>query len=397
MHVLINAASAHMGGALTYLQNVLPWLPRVAPEDRFIVYLPKTSKEKIGSLENLPNVQLEPFPHTQTGGLSRLYFDQYEIPRLVRQHSVDVLYSSTGFGTFFSGCPEVLLVRNPVYFSTAFAAKYRELERSLWRNRLRRWHSLLSVRRADVVLFPTRAMQTMVEQYIELEGKDTRAIHYGFDHDRFWQGDGDGDLEIMEKIREWRAQGYYILLNVSTYAVHKNFETLIRALHQLISKGLRVKLLTTTSRAQTKDKREYSKLRQYARGRHVDDAWIELGYVPYQSLHKLYQAADLFVFPSFTESFGHSLVEAMAAGLPIVAADMPVNREVCGKAGVYFETFDAKHCARSIARVLENSDSRRKQVSASKERAPQFSWHRYVEQLVEIFQSVSSPNHAFFP
>src|SRR5690606_4504433 len=139
---------------------------------------------------------------------------------------------STGFGSPFSACPEVLLVRNPVYFNQAFQEKYQKLGRSLRRNTLRRWHSLFSIWGADTVLFPTRAMGAMVESYIDLSDKRTEAIHYGFDRDRFFAAEAE-EPDIVAAMRRWKAEGAQVLLSVSTYAVHKNFETLIEALPHL--------------------------------------------------------------------------------------------------------------------------------------------------------------------
>jgi glycosyltransferase involved in cell wall biosynthesis len=388
MRVLINAASANMGGAFTYLQNLLGWMPELAASDQFFVCVPEHTRDKLEETLSAPNLKFLTYPYAETGGAARLYFDQVRVPRLIRQQHIEVLFSSTGFGTFWKGCPELLLVRNPVYFSKAFEQKYRELGRSLHRNTLRRWHSLFSISRADGVLFPTRAMKGMVEQYIELAQKDSRAIHYGFDHERFWCN-GGSNSESLRDVQQWRDEGYQILLNVSTYAVHKNFETLIEALPHLNERANKVKLLTTTSRDRTKDKGEYDALKRYALDQGVDRAWVELGYVPYHDLSALYRAADLYVFPSFTESFGHTLVEAMAAGLPVVAADMAVNREVCGEAGRYFAPFEPTDCARSITALLSHDEQRQAMGEASKKRAQHFSWKRYTSELVHVLQSMA--------
>ena len=99
-------------------------------------------------------------------------------------------------------------------------------------------------------------------------------------------------------------------------------------------------------------------MKMRARELGVEDMWIESGYVQYEQLRSLYEVSDLFVFPSFTESFGHSLVESMASGLPVVAADMPVNREVCEEGATYFSKFDPEACAKKIQFLLEDSSQR---------------------------------------
>ena len=83
------------------------------------------------------------------------------------------------------------------------------------------------------------------------------------------------------------------------------------------------------------------------------------------------------------------LLEYMAAGLPVVAADTPVNREVCANAGVYFSPFDASGCADAVHAVL--SDKRRADELRHKsaQRAERFSWRRYARRLAEIFRAAA--------
>lgn len=382
MQILINAASAHMGGSVTHLQSILRWLPEKFPVGRVVVYVPEATTE---ALPVRSEVEVRAYPYASTQGLQRLYFDQIEIPRLAWREEIDVLFSATGFGTLWSPVPQVLLVRNMKYFDPQFQSKYRELGRSFRRTRLRRWHSLLSIWAADAVLFPTRAMQETVESHISLNGTATRPLHYGFDAEAFGTEE-NGQSSTRSTLHQCNVGDGPLLLNVSTYAVHKNLETLVEALPALQDAHPGLTLVTTTSREQTSDTNEYDALKQRAVELGVADAWQELGYVPHDDLPAVYQAADLYVFPSFTESFGHSMVEAMASGLPVVAADTAVNQEVCGDAGEYFDPFDSADCRETIRAVLGNEDRRTEMEQMSVRRAKHFSWERYAERLVEVFR-----------
>lgn len=348
-----------------------------------MVYVPEATTT---ALHARNDVDVRSYPHASTRGLPRLYFDQIEIPRIAWQEGVDVLFSATGFGTLWSPVPQVLLVRNMKYFDPQFRAKCRELGRSFRQTRLRHWHSLLSIWAADAVLFPTRAMEKTVESYISLNGTATCPLHYGFDAKNFRTKQAQSFTRPASHQRGG-AEGP-ILLNVSTYAIHKNLETLIAALPRLLHRHPNLTLLTTTSREQTSDKEEYDALTTRAETLGVAEAWVELGYVPHEELSSLYQAADAYVFPSFTESFGHSMVEAMASGLPIIAADTEVNREVCTDAGRYFAPFDPVDCADTIRAVLKNEEQREKMEKASAQRAQHFSWERYAERLTDIFRGL---------
>lgn len=382
--ILINTASAHMGGSVTYLQNVLQELPEQLPQVRIRVYVPEATCEKLPTRES---VEVRPYPYARTRGLQRLYFDQVEIPRVARRIGADVLFSATGFGTVWSPVPQVLLVRNMAYFDPRYEAKYRELGRSFIKTRLRRWHSLLSIRAADVVLFPTRAVRDVVGSYVSLGRAGTQVLHYGYDTSRFDVREGGGS-SAGQDLREHVDGEGPLLLNVSTYAVHKNLETLIEAMATLQNAYPGLKLITTTSRDQTSDTAEYDALKERADELSVTDSWIELGYVPHRELPAVYEAADAYVFSSFTESFGHSMVEAMASGLPVIAADTAVHREVCGDAAAYFDTFDAADCAETIRGVLDHDGRRDEMTQASLCRAEHFSWERYTNQLAGLFREL---------
>lgn len=385
MRILLNAASAHMGGAVTHLQSILKWLPDQLPTGKIIAYVPV---ETVGALPARNGVEVRAYPFASTRGGRRLYFDQIEIPRLARQERIDVLFSGTGFGTLWSPVPQVLLVRNMKYFDPQFQARYYELGRGFLNVRLRRWHSLLSIRAADAVLFPTRAMQKTVRSHVSLDGTTTHPLHYGFDAEAF-EGEKQAQSNVDSVLHRQSEASGPVLLNVSTYAIHKNLETLIEALPHLLDRHPDLTLVTTTSREQTSDNGEYDALKARADALGVADAWVELGYVPHDELPAIYEMADLYVFPSFTESFGHSMVEAMASGLPVAAAATAVNREVCSDAGAYFDPFDATECAETIRTVLESEDQRVAMARASLQRARHFSWERYTEQLAEIFHQVT--------
>ena len=394
MKILINAASAGLGGALTFITNVLRELPGVAkPADRFIVIVPTSALEGLNNIIDNNMVELLPYPSEQSNALRRLYFDNWTIPQIVRERKADVLFSSTGFGTLRSPCPQILLVRNAAYFCPMFQRRYRELEASFHSTRIRRWIGLLSILAADIVVFPSRAMRETVASHIALAKKRTAVLHYGFSAQKFFQKCA-AKPGIADKMEKWRNEGYKILLNVSHYAVHKNFETLIEALPSIIASGIKIKFVCTLSdRTNRNDSlreenalytKAYGSLLERQRELGISDTVVHAGDFDHGQLHYLYERADVFVFPSFTESFGQPLVEAMSCGLPIVASDTAVNRELCGDAGRYFDTFDAIRCASALEETLRDADMRATMETRAIERSKDFSWTRYTASLVEL-------------
>lgn len=98
----------------------------------------------------------------------------------------------------------------------------------------------------------------------------------------------------------------------------------------------------------------------------------------------IYSKADLFVFPTVRwESFGIVLVEAMASGLPVVATDDPIRREIIGEAGLFVDPTDTDAYTNAIEKALNTNwgDLPRKQ-------AEKFSWDKIAEEYEKLFKSL---------
>jgi glycosyltransferase involved in cell wall biosynthesis len=119
--------------------------------------------------------------------------------------------------------------------------------------------------------------------------------------------------------------------------------------------------------------------------------------LPSDKLIEMYQAADIFVFPSLIESFGVVLVEAMAAGLPIVTTDAPGCRDLVhsGETGLVSPTNDAPQMARHILNLLDDPQLRTRLKTHASEASRQYDWpnvaRRYVSTYRELLQGMDAP------
>jgi phosphatidylinositol alpha-mannosyltransferase len=122
-----------------------------------------------------------------------------------------------------------------------------------------------------------------------------------------------------------------------------------------------------------------------------------LGKVSDEELPMIYKAADIFIAPATGgESFGIVLVEAMAAGLPVVASDISGYRDVArdGKEAVLVAPSDANALAAGIAHLLEHPDEQARLARNASARARDFDWEPIVDQLETVYESVVVSEHA---
>ncbi len=255
---------------------------------------------------------------------------------------------------------------------------------------LRRLWSRLSIRGADSIVFPTRAMRDRVGDFVPLERKNTEVIHYGFDRHRFLAGE-PADPDTLAPIASWQQLGRKALLYVAGYAIHKNFETAIEGLHQLLEDGMDVGLVLTAVHADWGDMVEFDSLLERIRDLGIENHIQMTGALPWSELHSLYAACDLFLFPSFLESFGHPMIEAMASGLPSVAAETPVNHEIFGDCALFFRPFDPQACANAVRKVLENDEMRRRLQRKGLQRVDEFSWPEHVRLMLNALKRLAHP------
>jgi glycosyltransferase involved in cell wall biosynthesis len=102
------------------------------------------------------------------------------------------------------------------------------------------------------------------------------------------------------------------------------------------------------------------------------------------ALPDLYAASDAFVFPSPTETQGLVLAEALAAGLPVVAVDVPVNREVLGGFGRLVAAG-----AQAVAHALSDAIEAPRDGAAAEFAARQFGRSRQAEAVLHVYKSIS--------
>ncbi len=110
------------------------------------------------------------------------------------------------------------------------------------------------------------------------------------------------------------------------------------------------------------------------------------GYVDEVDKVAIYQQAYLFVFPSLYEGFGMPVLEAMAAGVPVVTSNVSSLPEVAGDAALLAEPLDVQALADSIQRLLLDDDLRQSCIAKGYMQCKHFTWERSADILLELYQ-----------
>jgi glycosyltransferase involved in cell wall biosynthesis len=169
----------------------------------------------------------------------------------------------------------------------------------------------------------------------------------------------------------------YILF-LSTIEPRKNLDVLLDAYARLRARGAYDGDLVIVGRVGWKAESMVKRLR--APGVH------HLDYVPPPQLEAIYRNAELFVFPSIYEGFGFPLLEAMAYGVPSIAARSSSLPEIGGDAAIYFDPHDARALEAQMERVLTDATLRAQLAEAGIARAAKFRWDVAAQQTLDVLR-----------
>lgn len=354
--VAIDMLASLSGGALNYLRNLLPLFAERGTFDYTLV-LRASQAARLGDVGRaLPQLIA---PEMTVRPLPRLSWSQAALPALLARARTQLLFAPTDHPPLWVPCPLVMAVRNPTPYTevdTVHGLGRRTRERVM-----RAWTRAATLR-ARRVIFVSQSAADVINAHLRVPADKVRVIHHGLD-ETIARG-------VSGPLPEGVAAPY--VLAVSSFYRYKNYLGLVRALELLRDEhGLTLPTLIC--------------------GREIDAPNVEavraeiartglpvrlMGELPPAALSVLYRNARVLCFPSWLETFGHPLVEAMASGTPVVAGDIPTSRELCEDAALYFDPHDARAMAQQLRTVWTEDARAARMRERGLARSQRFSWHK---------------------
>jgi glycosyltransferase involved in cell wall biosynthesis len=222
-------------------------------------------------------------------------------------------------------------------------------------------------RAAHAVVTPTKHVKTLVETTLGVPGDRVFACSGG---PPAWQGLGRGP-NVPE-------DGYVLFLG--TLEPRKNLGTLLDAWALLVSRGVTTPLVVA-GRAGPEAQPWVDRMQHPPLAGHV----TYLGYVEQDTRESLYAGARAVVLPSLDEGFGFPALEAMSAGVPLVASTRGSLPEVAGNAGVLVDPGDASALADALQRIVTDRPFALARAEAGLAQARRFSWASAAESLRQAY------------
>lgn len=359
MKILVNAMSLKVGGGLIVLLRLLEECVKLQPGHEWHLVANPQVDQLIR--KKFPMVYCHVFPWAERSPLHNTFFYLWAMNHLAKKIKADVLFSLTNYLPYRPAIPTLLLVHNAGHFSPVFNELYKKtfpgfLHRLAWWAKGRR--VVKSVKSATVVTVQTQCLAEAIQLQTGVSAERFSVIPHG-------PGIcSSGAIKGFPQQSIWRI-GY-----ITNFGVQKNFDDLFRAVGLLLQLGHQIKLILTLGMNEPMNRVVLARAKELGVESHIENH----GNVDASQVEALYDSLNIFVFPSLCESFGFPMVEAMSRGLPLVVANVPVNREVCGGAALEYRPGMADDLVNQLLTLMTSEQLYREASHALLQRSHSLSW-----------------------
>jgi glycosyltransferase involved in cell wall biosynthesis len=316
--------------------------------------------------------------HLEQSLLSQLWWQYRHQAEEARAAGCDImLYTDAGTLGRFRPC--VVMSRDMLTYAPTEVSRYR-FTRAWLRLWFRYYVQASAMRRADGVVFLTEYAAAAIQPVTGPLGRVAVISHGVGEEFRDVARASDAPGNLPRPVR---------CLYVSNVDRYKHQWHVVSAVAALRRKGLDVVLTLAGGGAGSAQARLDAEIARLDPGRTFVRA---LGFVEPEHLPALLQRADIFVFASSCENMPNTLVEGMAAGLPIACSGRRPMPDILEDGGVYFEPEDPDSIAGAIEALIVDDGARRARAQRAFDIARQFSWARCADQTWRFLRATAGGN-----
>jgi glycosyltransferase involved in cell wall biosynthesis len=364
--IMLRHYDQHGGGVKVYTQRILRALLDLKSEHEFVFLYRNPSL--VGTYRDEAAVEELVLP-----ARSVLTWDQIAVPAAVRRQGIDVLYNPKYSIPLVAGCPCVWVCHGLDWYVMPWAS--RRIDRLSHQFLVPRYAS-----KAAAIIAVSEVTRQHVMEYLPVGPDRVVTVYSGVD-DVFRRRP---DEKRLAEVRAKYALPDRFLLYAGAIYPPKNFARLIRA-YAAVGPAKGVPLVVAGGENRFLSEQELKEPDTLG-----ISEWVRWpGWVDQQELAAFYAMADALLLPSLFESCGLPVLEAMAAGCPVVTTDRYGTKELAEGAAILVNPDSVDSIAAGIRRVLDDTTLRADLLAAGKQRSAGFQWHRCAGETLRVLERVA--------
>jgi len=236
------------------------------------------------------------------------------------------------------------------------------------------------LRKAEKIITVSEFSKKDISKYIKYPEDQIEIIPPAVDHNLYYP---NRNRAALKKYRIEETEK--VILYVGAEEPRKNIQLLINSFSKLKNKIPQVKLLKvgTPNYLGVREK-----LLEQIESFNLQKDIIFTGYVSERELAEIYNAVDLFVFPSLYEGFGIPPLEAMACGTPVITSNTSSLPEVVGDAAIVVDPYDADKLVEEMYQLLTDDGLKKEMIRKGLKRSKMFSWDESARKTLRVYKEL---------
>ena len=353
------------------MTNILRCLARIDRENEYFLFV-SPANQHMYRVEQENFHQVICWASNERRNL-RIATQQLQSPALVRKYGIEVFNSPGNTAPLLLPCPSVLTIKTMHHYHLPETLGW---QRALFRRTM----VYASAKRATFIIANSQSNRDDIVHFLGISPDKVALVHEAVDRECFRADLPEQDVEARLEKRGVRRP---YLLNVSSIWPYKNQLKLVRAYARLVEEQ---RIPHELVLAGASDQPAYAaQVRAAVSELGLKDRVRFLDYVPHAELAYFYRGADAFVYPSSFETFGLTLLEAMACGVPIVCANRGSLPEIAADAALIINPESDEEIAAAMWRILSEEGLRNSLVERGFRRVSDFSWEKTAAETLSVF------------
>tara|TARA_B100001093_G_scaffold506114_1_gene564505 strand:+ start:4005 stop:5150 length:1146 start_codon:yes stop_codon:yes gene_type:complete len=375
IQIIIDASRNKSGGAIAYLKNFIKHIDLSKTKIKKIIIF---SHKKI--LKQIPNRSFlikYNHPLLEMNIFFQIAWQVIFLPIFLKKNRIDILYS-TDSSTFYNNSHSIVFNQDILSFDKQ---ALNQIPFSLEKIRLYliRFLQIRSLNRAKEIIFLSNYTKNIISKSLKKK-TNFNIIYHGIEKNILKIGkknlkNSSWNLKSKKKIK---------IVYVSPLFLYKNHLTVIKAYCRLKKKysNLEIKFIGSYKH----NLKLYNKLIN-------ENSFVDknnfIGEIDQKDVIKYLIKSDLFVFASSSETFGISLIEAMAIGVPIICSNKSSLPEILQNGGIYFNPKNDLQLSNQIEKMMINKNLRKKKSLLARNRAFKFSWKENTKEFCKMINKLT--------
>jgi len=369
------------GGFKTYTENLVAAISNLDTENEYLLYVDRLPGQT-DLIPDQPNFTIK----VVSGGRSAYgmpWREQISLPRRCNKDGLDVFHAPCLTAPLFLDVPAVITIHDMIwYYPNRYSARRTRFNKRRLMELYNRFIPAIASRKAKAVITVSDASRRTIMNYLKIAGERVFVTYEA--PSRICRRVTDGTAPGFIQKRFGLSPGY--IMAIGSADPRKNIKSLLQAYARLPQSLRTSHPLVIVWNHKFLESESYAETNRLGIAEQVHF----LVDVDDESLVFLYNESALFVFPSFEEGFGLPLLEAMACGTPVLAANNSSIPEIVGDAAMQFSAERVEELAGLIEKVLRDPDLRKKMSARGLERASEFSWENCARQTIKVYAEIQS-------